>query len=541
MKKHLMLGLAIFCCLFTTFSFTACKEEHIHAYTGTITSPTCTEQGFTTHSCTCGDSYIDSYISALGHDFTNYISNDDMTCTKDGTKTAQCNRANCTALDTKKDDEAKASHNWDTGKTTEDETCVNEGNILYTCLTCGDFYNEKIKATGKHSYNESIITEATCDTQGVKKYECSQCDDSYTEKFDLASYSASEIYDLSKDSVGEIITYNKSGNELALGTGFVYSADGKIVTNYHVIEDAYSAKITIKGTTYTIQSVLAYDKTIDLAVLKISATELSVLDICTNEHSVGKAVYAFGSSKGLTATFSQGIITYADREIDGVHYVQHDSAISSGNSGGPLINQFGEIIGINTMTIRDSQNLNFAISVKELSNLTYGTPLTVAQFYEKECDVLLKIKNYILQKGTYDSEDNEYDLTFDVTTDSSSGLSTMTIATYDCSSQAIELSIFLTNSTSSHLLTITIDVVDSIYQWSYVDSYNFFMQGTIYASTWTSNSLLGVSNYINIPTTSLVTSTRKLASSMMNLLLLRIYVDFLDISVMPSDLGFINY
>lgn len=541
MKKFSVITLSISCCIFAVLSLTACKEEHLHSYVDSVTAPTCTEQGFTTHTCECGESYIDSYISALGHDFTNYISNGDMTCTKDGTKTAKCNRANCPALDTKNDDNAKASHNWDFGKITSSATCVNEGNILYTCLTCGDVHNEKIEPTGKHTYSESVMTEATCNTQGVKKYECSQCDDFYTEKFDLASYSASEIYDLSKASVGEIITYNKSGNELALGTGFVYSADGKIVTNYHVIEDAYSAKITINGTTYTVQSVLAYDKTIDLAVLKISATGLSVLDICTKEHSVGKSVYAFGSSKGLTATFSQGIITYADREIDGVHYVQHDSAISSGNSGGPLINQFGEIIGINTMTMKDSQNLNFAISVKELSNLVYGTPLTVAEFYEKECDVFLKIKNYILQKGTYDSADNEYDLTFDIKTDSSSGLSTMTTATYDCSSQEIELSIFLTNSTSSHLLTITIDEIDGTYQWSYIDNYKYFMRGTIYASTWTSNSLLGVSSYTNIPTTSLVTSVRKVSSSMMNLLLLRIYTDFLDISLTPADLGFINY
>lgn len=376
---------------------------------------------------------------------------------------------------------------------------------------------------------------------GHKKYTCSNCGYNYTDNYSIDELSASEVYDLSKDSVGEIITYNKAGNELALGTGFVYSDDGKIVTNYHVIDDAYSAKITINGTTYTVQSILAYDKTIDLAVLKISATGLSVLDICTKEHSVGKAVYAFGSSKGLTATFSQGIITYADREIDGVHYIQHDSAISSGNSGGPLINQFGEIIGINTMTMKDSQNLNFAISAKELSNLVYGTPLTVAEFYEKECDVFLKMKNYILQKGTYDSEDNEYDLTFKIITDSSSGLSTMTTATYDCSSQEIELLIYLTNSTSSHLLTITIDEIDGTYKWSYIDNVNYFMQGTIYASTWTSNSLLGVSSYRNIPTTSLLATSRKLASSMMNLLLLRIYTDFLDISLTPADLGFVNY
>ncbi len=414
--------------------------------------------------------------------------------------------------------------------------------VIFAATACGVVDSQTSSSTHTHTYSENVTTKATCAQSGVKKFTCKTCGYSYTENFNMPELSANEVFESSKNSVGEIITYDKSGSEIALGTGFVYSADGKIITNYHVIEDAYSAKITINGKNYTIQSVLAYDKAIDLAVLKINTTGLSVLNICMREHPVGKAVYAFGSSKGLTATFSQGIITYADRELDGVHYVQHDAAISSGNSGGPLINQYGEIIGVNTMTIRDSQNLNFAISVKELSNLKYGTPLTVAQFYEKECDVFTKVKNYVIQKGTYDGEDNEYDLNFDIVTDSSSGLVTMTTATYDCSSQELELSIFVkSSSNSSYLLTITIDIVDGIYAWSYIDDYSCFMTGTIYASTWTSNSLLSVSSYLNISTTSLYNSTRKLASSMANLLVLFIDRDFSEIGVTAADLGFINY
>ena len=98
----------------------------------------------------------------------------------------------------------------------------------------------------------------------------------------MTELTANEVFELAKNSVGEITTYDKSGAELALGTGFVYSSDGKIVTNYHVIEDAYSAKIAIGGSTYTVQHVLAYDKNIDLAVLKISATGLTTLNVCKN-------------------------------------------------------------------------------------------------------------------------------------------------------------------------------------------------------------------------------------------------------------------
>ena len=435
-------------------STTACGEKHTHVYRETITAPTCTERGYSTFSCSCGDSYIEKYV-----DKTN------------------------------------------------------------------------------HNYKEEIITAPTCSQSGLKKFTCSNCGDNYTNTFSMPELTASKVFEDSKNSVGEIITYNKNGSEIALGTGFSYSADGKIITNYHVIEDAYSAKITINGANYAIQSVLAYDKDIDLAVLKINATGLTVLNICKDNHSVGKAVYAFGSSKGLTATFSQGIITHADRELDGVHYVQHDAAISSGNSGGPLINQYGEIIGINTMTIRDSQNLNFAISVNELDNLTYGTPLTVAQFYEMECDVFTKVKNYVIQNGSYDSSDNDYSLTLGYTYSSDYSSKYTRMISYDVADDELCLMFFID---ADNLVSIYIDEIDGVYDWSYIDTYDYYMSGTLYATTFTSNHLLGYS-YNNISSSSMRTTIRELASSMASLLITYTNTDLAEIGVTAADLGFINY
>ena len=76
----------------------------------------------------------------------------------------------------------------------------------------------------------------------------------------------------------------------------------------------------------------------------------------------------------LVLTFSSGLISAAPRTIDGVKYVQHEAPISTGNSGGPLINKYGEVIGINTMYVNNAQNLNFAIHLSELDNLDYSTP-----------------------------------------------------------------------------------------------------------------------------------------------------------------------
>ncbi|MBE6654395.1 MAG: hypothetical protein E7608_02915, partial [Ruminococcaceae bacterium] len=75
-------------------------EALSHSYNAVVTAPTCTEKGYTTHTCACGDSYVDSYVDALGHKFGQYISNDDATVTSDGTKTAVCERDGCKATDT---------------------------------------------------------------------------------------------------------------------------------------------------------------------------------------------------------------------------------------------------------------------------------------------------------------------------------------------------------------------------------------------------------------------------------------------------------
>ena len=77
---------------------------------------------------------------------------------------------------------------------------------------------------------------------------------------------------------------------------------------------------------------MAYDENIDLAVVKVNATGLTTATICKKTVSVGATVYAIGSSRGLTNTYSQGIITYANRVVDGVSHVQHDASITHGGN-----------------------------------------------------------------------------------------------------------------------------------------------------------------------------------------------------------------
>lgn len=314
-------------------------------------------------------------------------------------------------------------HDWGEWEVVKTATCVEEGILKRKCKDCS-LYEESVMSKGEHKETKleavpatctntgltegvwcplcetvfteqkvvdklehdysivEVVEEATCIKDGVNKFTCAVCGDSYTENFKAKTYSANELYNMALQYVGEIYTFDIEGNAISVGTGFVYMNDGKIITNYHVIDGAYAANITINGITYPVEKVLAYDSEKDLAVIKINASDIPCATLCENAVEVGMNVYAIGSSKGLTNTYSSGIITYVNRMIDDVCYLQHDAAISPGNSGGPLMNEFGEVIAINTMQITDAQNLNFAIFVSELDDIVVSEGITMAEFYE---------------------------------------------------------------------------------------------------------------------------------------------------------------
>jgi len=141
------------------------------------------------------------------------------------------------------------------------------------------------------------------------------------------------------------------------GSGFVWDRDGHIVTNYHVIQNADKATVTLSnGKTYQATKVgQAPEK--DLAVLKINipSKELTPISVGTSMNlRVGQNVYAIGNPFGLDQTLTTGVVSALGREIKSVagipirDVIQSDAAINPGNSGGPLLNSSGELIGVNT-------------------------------------------------------------------------------------------------------------------------------------------------------------------------------------------------
>lgn len=167
--------------------------------------------------------------------------------------------------------------------------------------------------------------------------------------------------------------------EVGSGSGFIISSDGMILTNKHVVSEtkaSYSV-LTNDGKTYTAK-VLARDPNQDLAILKIDATDLPTVTLGdSNGLQLGQSAIAIGNTLGqYSNTISVGVVsglgrtvtasapdTGAEETITGV--IQTDAAINSGNSGGPLLNLRGEVIGINTAMAYDAQSVGFAIPIAQ--------------------------------------------------------------------------------------------------------------------------------------------------------------------------------
>ena len=215
---------------------------------------------------------------------------------------------------------------------------------------------------------------------------------------------ASQVYAMNVNSVVAIsnraITTNIYGQETemaASGSGFIISEDGYVVTNYHVVEGADKLSfITYDGTEYAAKLV-GYDQSNDVSLLKIEATGLDPVTIGSSDDLiVGDQVVAIGNPLGeLTSTLTVGYISAKDRTIntDGtynINMMQTDAAINSGNSGGPLFNMKGEVIGITTAKYSGSSN-----SGASIEGIGFAIPM------DDVMGILQDLRDYGYVKGAY--------------------------------------------------------------------------------------------------------------------------------------------
>ena len=186
--------------------------------------------------------------------------------------------------------------------------------------------------------------------------------------------SIQEIYQKVNPSTVTVLTGNRDGSAM-VGTGVIFTEDGYILTNAHVIAGGSECYVVLDTGENHRARLLGLDEEKDLAVIKISAKDLPAAEFGDSDAlTVGDPVYAIGNPLGveLRGTLTDGIVSAINRDVyvDGVTMtlIQTNAALNNGNSGGPLINVYGQVVGINTMKMGSSsttsvEGLGFAIPI----------------------------------------------------------------------------------------------------------------------------------------------------------------------------------
>ena len=161
----------------------------------------------------------------------------------------------------------------------------------------------------------------------------------------------------------------------SLGSGFLLSSDGKIATNLHVIRDLKTGGVQLpSGEIFDTFSILAFDERKDLAILQIAGFDLPAIELGnSNDIKPGEPVIAIGSPRGLQGTVTAGIISSIRDDAAGFRVIQTDAAANPGNSGGPLMNAKGQVIGVVSSKLKASEGLNFAVPINYVRGLMAST------------------------------------------------------------------------------------------------------------------------------------------------------------------------
>ncbi len=189
-----------------------------------------------------------------------------------------------------------------------------------------------------------------------------------------------EIYETTNKAMVEILTFD-ANESMSMGSGFFINSN-QILTNYHVIE--YANRMIVRdydGATYEVTHIYDYNTSYDLAILGVKEASKEALILNKNEVETGMDVYALGSPLELSGTISEGIVSKAYRQYEGKTYHQSTAYISQSSGGGPLLNSYGEVIGINTLRILGGQNIYLAVDIDYVKLLDRYHPKPIKNLY----------------------------------------------------------------------------------------------------------------------------------------------------------------
>jgi serine protease Do len=254
-------------------------------------------------------------------------------------------------------------------------------NYNYSADIYGDFdsYFEGISKSGK---TEETVSEKDISENINKNWKGITLEKTPSSK---TAHSAQIAYDKVSDSTVAVLCFadkiTDAENADGQGTGMVISSDGYIVTNSHVVGDsrsAYKIQVVDQNSKKYRAVVVGYDTRTDIAVIKIDAKNLKTVKFGKSEDlSIGDDIIAVGNPGGIEFqnSLTKGIVSAKNRRIDNstVRYIQTDAAVNPGNSGGPLCNLYGQVVGITTAKINSTlyEGMGFAIpseTIKEISD-----------------------------------------------------------------------------------------------------------------------------------------------------------------------------
>ena len=188
-----------------------------------------------------------------------------------------------------------------------------------------------------------------------------------------------DLVELLKPSVVQIAVNFERGR--GVGTGVVLDSNGLILTNWHVVEDAKMITVAFDDGSIVEGEFFRRDPQLDLAIVRVDHSDLQPANFGDSEQlKIGEDVVAIGHALGLRGgpTVSKGVVSALDRTLVGhprgdlTGLIQTDAAINEGNSGGPLVNMFGEVVGINTAKINIGDRIGFAINMNAAKAAAYS-------------------------------------------------------------------------------------------------------------------------------------------------------------------------
>ena len=260
-------------------------------------------------------------------------------------------------------------------------------------LTLAAYFWQSPTSSGSSSSSEAEPSTKETETVSIPTYQAKSGVALSVTSNHGGVLTAQEIYQRVNPSVVTVLVDLKAG--ASIGTGVIFTKDGYLLTNYHVVAGGRECSVTLSDNTTLSAKYVAGDSGNDIAILKVEAKNLPVAEIGSSDDlTVGDKVYAIGNPLGveLRGTFTDGIVSAINRDVEVgdrvMTLVQTNAALNSGNSGGPLINSYGQVVGINTIKMSSAfssiEGLGFALPTSSLQYivndlLKYGVVLPEPQ------------------------------------------------------------------------------------------------------------------------------------------------------------------